>query len=131
MEREGEDRERCEAQTDRERTVAQLLLKVERHQRDERSEDEIEAEDRRISRSRRRPPGVREETPPRHPSRSRLRRFRDRNRDDEADQQARREDVEQGGVAEAGHDRTGGAESNPDRGGQRPARQPPGAATPP
>src|SRR5256886_13460155 len=63
--------------------------KVERHQRDERSEDEIEAEDRRISRRRRRPPGVREETPPRHSSRGRLRRFRNRNRDDEADQQAR------------------------------------------
>src|SRR5207245_9626689 len=68
--------------------------------------------------------------PTRSPSRSRWNRFRDRKSDDDAGQQARREDVEQGGVAEAGHDRTGDAESNHDSEGERHAVQRHGAALP-
>src|SRR5207245_6817461 len=50
VQEQGEDREGGEAQADRKGAIPQLLLKGEWHERDERAEDEIEAEDGRISR---------------------------------------------------------------------------------
>src|SRR3972149_1344994 len=56
MEQEGEEREGREAQTDLERAVPELVLEVDRDEGDEGAEEEVQAEDRGVARSRLRAP---------------------------------------------------------------------------
>src|SRR3989304_1116639 len=58
MEQEGEEREDREAQPDLERAVPELVLEVDRDEGDEGAEEEVQAEDRGVARSRLRSPGV-------------------------------------------------------------------------
>src|SRR4030067_42057 len=61
MEQEGEEREDREAQTDLERAVPELVLEVDRDEGDEGAEEEVQAEDRGVARSRLRAPEVGDE----------------------------------------------------------------------
>src|SRR2546425_4503 len=78
VEQQREDRERGEAQADGKCSVPELLLEVQRNERNERAQDEVEAEDRCVAGRGRRSPRIRDEPVPGHRPRSRLGRLRNK-----------------------------------------------------